>query len=354
MAALPPAVARVRGALREFLTERRAEGALADGDLLLAACSGGADSVALAAQLAFLAPRLGLRGGLVTVDHGMQEGSAHQAARVARLGRDLGLDPVLIKTPELPSAGGLGPEGQAREMRYAALEHAVSGSGARAVLLGHTMEDQAETVFLGLLRGAGTRAVAGMRPERGNLWRPLLRVRRADTEAACRDLGISVWQDPANQPDGPWRTVAGGPLPRAALRHHFLPALHEALEQDPIPPLARTAELAAADSDLLEALAAEHFRLIHAAVPGAGEARASIDTDELQRIPAPLRWRVLRELLIRAGAPAAQISMTHVRGVDALVVDWRGQRGASVPGGLQVRRTCGRLEVVTQPPLERT
>lgn len=339
--------------MREFLAKQRAAGALADGDLLLVACSGGADSVALAAQLAFLAPRQGLRGGLVTVDHSMQEGSRQQAARVADLGRELGLDPVLVKTPGAPGAQGLGPEGRAREIRYAALEEAGRESGAAATLLGHTMEDQAETVLLGLLRGAGTRAVAGMRAERGTLWRPILAVRRAQTEAACRELGLPVWQDPTNEPEGPWRTAAGDPLPRAALRHQFLPALHGALGQDPIPALARTAELAAADSDLLEALAAEHFPLIRTAESSTCEVWACVEVDEVEKLPSPLRWRVLRELLIRAGAPAAAVSMTHVHGVDALVADWRGQRGASVPGGLHVRRACGRLEVVTRPPLER-
>jgi|SRR5690625_3713706 len=359
MAHLPQPIARVRHALRTFLDRRRADGALDDGDLLLVACSGGADSLALASQLAFLAPRSGLRGGLVTVDHRMQAGSGAQARAVAQAGADFGLDPVLVRAaperaasegtgPGAPPAG-LGPEGTARRVRYAALAQAAAETQARAILLGHTMEDQAETVLLGLLRGAGTRALAGMAPTRATYWRPLLGVRRADTEAACAALGLTPWHDPTNAPDGPWRILAGGPLPRAAIRHHVLPATARALDQDPVPALARTAELARVDSDYLDALARDHHHLIDTG-PG-GHLGAAVG--DLTALPQALRWRVLRELLTRAGSAPRALTMAHVREVDGLLTDWRGQAWVEVPGGLRVRRACGRLDAVAPPPMEK-
>lgn len=359
MSRLPPPVAEVRGALRTFLAERLDTGDLRPGDLVLAACSGGADSVALASQLGFLAPRMGVRGGLVTVDHQMQPGSGEQAEQVVAVGAELGLDPVVIAPAGADHReGGGGPETTAREVRYAALARAREQHGARAVLLAHTMEDQAETVLLGLARGAGTRAAAGMAPQRGRYWRPLLAVRRAHTEAACRELDLPVWQDPTNRADGPWRTAAGEALPRAALRHRVLPELSRALGQDVIPALARTGGLLREDADLLEALTREHAHLID--VPGTGApeavpgAVAAADVDALAELAPPLRRRVLRELLLAAGAPEGQVNLGHARAVEALVTAWRGQRGISVPGGLRAVRSCGRLYIVTPTPQERT
>jgi|SRR5690625_928283 len=359
MAQLPRAVARVRHALREFLTARLGEGCLAEGDLLLAGCSGGADSLALASQLAFVAPRMGMRAGLITVDHRMQEGSGEQAARVIAHGERLGLDPTIrrdVRRGDGASGAGLGPEGAARELRYATFEAVLAETGARAVLLGHTMEDQAETVLLGLARGAGTRTVSGIPPIRGQFWRPLLGVRRSETAATCAELGLPVWQDPANAPEGPWLTAQGTALPRAALRHSVLPELALALGQDPVPALARTADLARSDADFLDAAAREHFTLIDEVPVGEATvagATITLAVDGATALADPLRWRLLREFLLRGGAPEGQVSMRHIHSVDALLTNWRGQRGVSVPGGLRVVRSYGRLYIVTPPNLER-
>ncbi|HST67103.1 MAG TPA: ATP-binding protein, partial [Mycobacteriales bacterium] len=115
-----PAVAAVRVAVRRVLVETRPAG-------VLVACSGGADSVALAAATAFEAPRLGIPAGLVTVDHGLQDGSARWAAATADLGRALGLDPVLVRTVTVGTEGG--PEAAARTARYTALESAAAEAG---------------------------------------------------------------------------------------------------------------------------------------------------------------------------------------------------------------------------------
>lgn len=334
-------VARVRVAVRRFLRGRIDDGGAVPGDLVLVACSGGADSLALAAQTAFVAPRLGLRAGAVTVDHRLQPGSAEAATRTADLCRELGLDPVLVRVAG-PAPTGAGPEGAAREVRYAALEDARAGCGARGVLLGHTMDDQAETVLLALARGSGTRAVAGMAPHRDTLWRPLLGVRRSDTTASCAVLGLSVLHDPTNAADGPWRRSDGGPLPRAGLRDLVLPELSGALGTDVVPALARTAAIATDDADLLDRLAVEARR--RCSHPEGG-----FDVVALSAEPAALRRRVLRLAATEVGIPAGTLGHGHVEAVEALVTSWRGQGPVSLPGGGSARRACGRLTLAGPP-----
>ena len=206
-----PAVAEVRRAVRRGLD------GLDPGDLVLAACSGGADSLALAAALAHEAPRRGLRAGGVTVDHGLQPGSAQRARHVAAVLTGLGLDPVCtvpVHVAAGPGAGGL--EAAARGARYQALDEAARSTGARAVLLGHSLDDQAETVLLGLARGSGPRSLRGMPARRGHYRRPLLGVSRATLRAACEAAGLQPWDDPHNA--DPAFARAEGRLQRCAPR----------------------------------------------------------------------------------------------------------------------------------------
>ena len=234
-------------------------GALADlppDALVLVACSGGADSLALAATAAFVAPRAGLRAGAVVVDHGLQPGSDDVAATAARACHGLGLDPVEVRSVVVGGAGG--PEAAARDARYEALEAAAREHGAAAVLLAHTLDDQAETVLLGLARGSGARSLAGMPPVRGVLRRPFLGLRRADTEAVCRAVGLSWWDDPTNGP-APGPGVDSGPsLPlRSRVRTELLPELERVLGPGVPAALARTAAQLRDDADVLDALAAD-------------------------------------------------------------------------------------------------
>ena len=222
-----PAVASIRNAVRQCLAD------LAPGDLVLAACSGGADSLALAAALAFVAPRAGLRAGGVTVDHGLQDGSDGRAASVTTALAGLGLDPVRCVAVRVESAGG--PEAAARTARYEALSRVAAETGAVAVLLGHTLDDQAETVLLGLARGSGPRSLAGMPPRRGVFRRPLLGLRRPVTASACAALGLEPWQDPHN---GDRRFA------RVRVRLDALPALEAAVGPGVAEALARTADQA--------------------------------------------------------------------------------------------------------------
>ena len=218
MATLDPSVAAVRTAVRAALGAADLEPGLA-----LVACSGGPDSLALAAATQFVAPRLGWRAGLLTVDHGLQPGSERIAARVAQWATRAGLSPVEVLPVRVDGRPG-GPEAAARAARYQALALAAERLGATAVLLGHTRDDQAETVLLALARGAGPRGLAGMPPRRmpaGVAWlRPLLEISRAQTRAACAALGLEPWDDPHNTDPS---------YARVRVRAQALPALVAAL-----------------------------------------------------------------------------------------------------------------------------
>jgi tRNA(Ile)-lysidine synthase len=340
-----PAVAEARACVRRCL------GDLEPGDLILAACSGGADSLALAAALAHEAPRLGLRGGGVTVDHGLQEGSAAQAARVVAALEALGLDPVRqarVTVDGRPGAGG--PEAAARHARYTALEQVARQTGAAAVLLGHSLDDQAETVLLGLARGSGARALAGMPARRGRFRRPLLALGRATLRDACLAQGLDPWDDPHNRDPS---------YARVRVRQHALPALEEALGPGIAGALARSAAQLSADCDALDAIArTEEWRIQLAVPPESGPAAQAGDTagdgdtatilsvadiEGLGALAPAIRTRVLRRAALLAGCPAGSLSAGHVAALDALVTGWHGQRGADLPGAVRVQRRYGKL-----------
>jgi tRNA(Ile)-lysidine synthase len=318
------AVAEVRTAVRACLAD------LADGDLVLVACSGGADSLALAAATAFVAPRLRLRAGGTTVDHGLQPGSDERASQIAALLAKLGLDPVRSTAVTVPLTGASGPENAARVARYGALDATAGEHGAAAVLLGHTLDDQAETVLLGLARGSGGRSLAGMPARRGRYRRPLLAVRRAVTAAACAELGLEPWQDPHN---------SDFRFTRARVRHQALPALEAALGPGVAEALARTAAQLRADAECLDDLAfAESGQLRQA-----GSDPAGLDVAWLAALPAAIRTRVLRDAAVMAGCPPGALAAGHIGQVDALVTAWRGQRWADLPGGVRARRQAGKV-----------
>lgn len=314
--ALPPPVAAVRNAVRASLA------GLVPGDLVLAACSGGQDSLALAAALAFVAPRAGLRAGAVTVDHGLQDGSAERAASVAATLRGLGLDPVHTVTVTVTGSGG--PEAAARAARYAAMEKAAADSGAAAVLLGHTLDDQAETVLLGLARGSGPRSLAGMPPRRGLFVRPLLGVRRSVTAAACTALGLRPWADPHN---------ADRRFARVRVRLDALPALEAALGPGVAEALARTAGQLRDDAEVLDQIAASERKRDDTPMSAAC----------LAGLPSAVRTRVLRSAALAAGCPAGALTAAHVARVGELLTDWHGQRGVDLPGGIRAVRRSGTI-----------
>ncbi|WP_457254144.1 tRNA lysidine(34) synthetase TilS [Pedococcus sp. P5_B7] len=317
-----PATAAIRLAVRETLGE------CDPGDLVLVACSGGADSLALAAAVAFEAPKLAVRPGAVVVDHGLDRNStvvAHQAGEQCAA---LGLAPVGTVPVEV-RAGDDGLEAAARAARYAAFDEAALRHGARLVFLGHTLDDQAEQVLLGLTRGSGARSLAGMPRARDRFRRPLLGVTREQTRASCAAEGLTWWDDPMNEDPAFTRVRA----------RRALVDLERDLGPGVAPALARTADQLREDADHLDALADDAVATL-----GAGP----WPTKDLLALPRPVRTRVWRRLAVAAGAPAGQVSTRHTEACDALLTDWHGQGPVSLPGPLQATRSDGRVSIA--PP----
>ncbi|GAB3509775.1 tRNA lysidine(34) synthetase TilS [Amycolatopsis cihanbeyliensis] len=318
-----PAVAAVRRAVREFLADPGRSEYLDHGELGVAV-SGGADSLALAEAAAHAGRRLGLRVRALVVDHGLQEGSAAVAATAAETARTLGVDHAEVHTVQVHGPGG--PEAAARKARYRALRTEAALPAGVLVLLGHTRDDQAETVLLGFGRGSGPRSVAGMRPLDPPWARPLLDLPRSVTRAACAELGVRPWDDPHNEDTR---------YTRVRLRTEVLPLLEEVLNGGVAAALGRTATQLREDCAALDQLGAE---LLDRALRG-----AELEVAELLPAPAALRRRALRSWLLDAGAP--ELTDAHLRAVDALIGDWRGQGGVWLPGRLEASRRRGRLRV---------
>ena len=298
--------------------------------LVLVALSGGPDSLALAAAAAFEAPRAGLRAGAVIVDHGLQDGSAATAERAAEQARTLGLDPVQVIRVEVTGDGG--PEAAARTARYEALDAVAGERGAAAVLLAHTLDDQAETVLLGLARGSGAASLQGMAPEAGLYRRPLLGIRRQTTVQACSDAGLEPWDDPHN---------ADPAYARVRVRRNVLPVLEAELGPGVAEALARTAEQLREDAHALDSFAEE----VAEDLAEHAEAGISLPVTALASNPPALRQRLIR-LAVQSEFGVA-LSRAQTLEVARLVTDWHGQAGVDLPGVRVVRRG-GRLEFASR------
>jgi len=294
--------------------------------LVLVALSGGADSLALAAATAFEAPRAGLRAGAVIVDHGLQDASAAVAEAAADAARALGLDPVLVRRVEVTGEGG--PEASARAARYAALDAAADETGAALVLLGHTLDDQAETVLLGLARGSGAASLAGMAPQSGRYARPLLGIRRATTRQACLDAGLEPWDDPHNLDPA---------YTRVRVRERVLPVLEAELGPGVAEALARTAEQLREDE---EAFTSQIDEFIEELCEPA-EAGIAVSAAALAPNPAALRQRIIRHVV--ASEFGVSLTRTQTLEVARLVTDWHGQGPIDLPGGIRATRAGSRI-----------
>ena len=322
---LTPAMADVRRAIRENLSD------LTPDAVVLVALSGGPDSLALAAGLAFEAPRAGLLAGAVIVDHGLQEGSEVVAETAAAQARELGLDPVIIRRVKVvPSAG---PEADARTARYDALDSVAKELGAVAILLGHTLDDQAETVLLGLTRGSGATSLAGMRDINGIYRRPLLGIRRAQTVAACEDQGLTPWNDPHNQDSS---------YTRVRIRHEVMPVLENQLGPGVAEALARTAEQFKQDTFVLDQMAAEILPTVFTPLLGetTQSVQAKLDVTALMGVPPAILYRVIRRAALDVFG--SSLSSVHTNAVARLITDWHGQGEVHVPG-IRVERQGAQL-----------
>jgi tRNA(Ile)-lysidine synthase len=298
------------------------------------ALSGGPDSLALAAATAFEAPRAGLRAGAIIVDHGIQVGSADVAARAADQARSLGLDPVLVRKVSVGSAGG--PEAAARDARYAALEQVAREVGATLILLGHTLDDQAETVLLGLARGSGAASLSGMAPSTPSTSsgtegvayaRPLLDIRRAMTAQFCADAGLEPWTDPQNFDPA---------FARVRVRQTVLPMLERELGPGIAEALARTASSLREDGEALDHFADE----LAEELADLAESGISLPVRALASNPAALRQRLIR----LAVESEFHVSLTRAQTLEVarLVTHWHGQKPLDLPG-VRVERKGGLL-----------
>lgn len=312
-----PAVLTLRRAVRGWLS------AHADGadSVVAVALSGGPDSLALTAATVVEAAGV----SALVVDHGLQPGSAAVAESAAAAALSLGCGDAEVLRVRVGVDGGL--EAAARRARYAALD---SARGQRPVLFGHTLDDQAETVLLGLARGSGGRSLRGMAAYDPPWGRPLLAVRRAQTEQLCADLGLRPHRDPHNDVSD---------FTRVRLRREALPLLEDVLAGGVAEALARTAAQLREDGEVLDALGDDLAR--------AAASENTLLTAVLADAPAALRRRAVRSWLHAAGASG--LTDAHLRAVDALIVTWRGQGPVAIPGGLNgqarlvVSRVHGRL-----------
>jgi tRNA(Ile)-lysidine synthase len=317
------AVPAVRNAVRTWLEKYEA------GDTVLVAVSGGADSLALAYAHSVEAEKLAITVFGVTVDHQLQTASSAQAEKVVQQLSKFGLRCV-IKKVTVDVKEGL--EASARKVRYEALSEVAEQENAAAVFLGHTKDDQAETVLLGLARGSGTRSLSGMAHHNGLYVRPLLEITRIQNEEFCKEIGLDYWNDPHNQDTQ---------FARVRVRTEALPVLEKTIGPGISDALARSAQLLRDDADALDHWAQRevlHLDLL------------DLDCTHLETLPRAIRTRILRAAIYAAGAPSGSVSADHISAVEALISAWKGQGALNLPGGVKVERISGRLSLLPHRP----
>ena len=308
------ATVAVRNAVKPFLHQLEA------GDNFLVAVSGGADSLALAVALFIEAKELALNPIAITVDHQLQRDSDKQAAKVAAQLKEIGYAKVLIKKVMVSTESGI--ESGARDARYQAIDQSCEEEKAVKVFLGHTRDDQAETVLLGLARGSGARSLSAMASDNGKYLRPFLAITRAETEAACNKFGVEFWSDPHNfNPE----------FTRVKVRREVIPYLEEHLDPGISRALVRTAALLRDDADALDAWAEREM--------------GDLECDRLAALPRAIRTRIIRAAALEAGATPGQLTFEQIGAIDALICAWKGQGAVSLAGGVKVERISGRLSL---------
>ena len=307
------------------LAVRRELSDLTAGDAVIVATSGGADSLALAAAVLLESQTRSINPIAAIIDHGLQPNSADVAQAAKNELNKVGYTNIEIRRVEVDGKDGM--EASARRARYAALDEIARSHNATAIFLGHTKDDQAETVLLGLARGSGTRSLSGMAQRIDNYRRPLLSITRAQTEAACNEAGIKYWRDPHNQ---------SMEFTRVRVREVVLPTMEKEIGPGITDALSRSARLLRDDADALDQWSEEAFEEL---------APDSMDIAALEALPRAIRTRVMRKAIYLAGAPSGSLTAEHIEAVEALVTDWKGQGPVSLPGGVTAARISGRLSL---------
>ena len=287
--------------------------------------SGGADSLALAAAAKLESKNFSIDLVAVIVDHGLQANSAEIAEFAKQQLIKLGFQDIFVGRASVQITDGL--EASARRARYKVFQQAIETYGPNTFLLGHTKNDQAEGVLLGLARGSGTKSLSGMQEVSGIFVRPLLGIDRATTEIACHESNIEYWVDPHN---------SNQDFTRVRVRENILPLLENDIGPGIVDALARSAKILREDATALDEWAENVFRQVEP---------MDIEISILTTLPVAVRSRVLRMAIYAAGAPAGSISAAHLEPIEAFVSDWRGQGHTSLPGGVKVCRISGRLSL---------
>ncbi len=316
-------VPAIRNAVRIWLEKYEA------GDKVIVAVSGGADSLALASAVAIEAKKLAITVIGVTVDHQLQTNSSLQSEKVVVQLSNFGVT-CLIKKVDVDIKEGL--EASARRARYQAISEVATDENAVAVFLGHTKDDQAETVLLGLARGSGTRSLSGMAIQNGIYLRALLDITRIQSEEYCSEVGLEPWIDPHNQ---------DLQFARVRVRKQALPILEKSIGPGIANALARSAQLLRDDADALDEWAKrEEMKLDF----------ADLDCHYLESLPRAIRSRLIRSAIYAHGAPSGSVNLEHISSVEALISAWKGQSALNLPGGVKVERISGRLSLSKQQP----
>jgi tRNA(Ile)-lysidine synthase len=304
------------------------------GSRVLVGLSGGSDSVAVTRILLDLAEHGGFTvAGLAHLNHGLRPSAPRDEAFCRAFAQRVGLALVVehAAVRDFASSESLSIEDAARRLRYAFLERAAAEVAADRIAVGHTQDDQAETVLLKLMRGAGLRGLGGIYPRRGAVIRPLLDVTRDDLRAYLQSRAETWIEDETNQ------DLAN---PRNRIRHRVLPELDRALEGSARPAISRAAALIREDSQWLDALAEERFlTLAHSTETG-----LEFDMRRLAETPVPVLRRVLLQAL-RATGRNREIGLEHVEAVTALLNGAQG--GVDVPG-TRVELRGGKLVLLQQ------
>ena len=307
---------------------RAARNALAHfepGDRILLAVSGGADSLLLAAATNLEASKVGIQLHALVVDHQLQNGSGDVAASAQKKLIGLGITEVKVAQVLVSNnSGNGGMEAAARSARYKALDDEADRIGAVAIFLGHTEDDLAETVLLGLARGSGTRSLSGMAFHVGRYVRPFLELTRAQVLAACKESGIEFWSDPQNEDSS---------FARVRVRNEILPRMEKEIGPGISKALARTSRILREDADALDLIAGDLFATL--------VDPTQIPIELISELPSAVRKRVIKRAIEAMGAPT--LTAEQIQEVDALIGAWKGQGAVALAGGITVRRDSGRL-----------
>jgi tRNA(Ile)-lysidine synthase len=312
-----PSLWEIRKAVNPWLTD--------SSQTVLFGCSGGADSMALALALSLEAN--GTKVIPIVVDHGLQVGSAEIASQTVSKLKEIGYTQIESAIAQVKITDGL--EASARRARYQIFNQFIDTHQPKFFLLAHTLNDQAESVLLGLARGSGARSLSGMALENNIYVRPLLKISRQTTVAACHEGGVEFWSDPHNDDLR---------FTRVRTRKNVLPNLEENLGPGITEALVRSADLLRDDADALDNFAREYF---------AQTDPLNLSVSELERLPKAIRSRVLRLAIYQAGAPSGSLSAEHINAAEALISDWHGQKELSLPGDVKLLRNSGRITLST-------